>query len=92
MKADFLRYNIEDLPSFLFKNKINEKIKKISTHLLTVLIIRVILHIEQGKREKIKDLLEFGSKNENNNSWHICQVKNGGMTYVNAQCIWKRYF
>lgn len=52
---------------------------------MTVLIIRVILHIEQkGGREKIKDLLGFGSKNENNNSWHICQVKNGGMTYVNA--------
>ena len=30
MKADFLRYNIEDLPSFLFKNKINEKIKKLA--------------------------------------------------------------
>ena len=28
MKEDFLRYNIEDLPSFLFENKINEKIKK----------------------------------------------------------------
>ena len=66
--------------------------QKISTHLLTVLIIRAILHIEQRGREKIKDFLEFGSKNENNNSWHICQVKNGGMTYVNAQCIWKRYF
>ena len=47
MKADFLRYNIEDLPLFLFKNKINEKIKKISTHLLTVLIMSVILRIEQ---------------------------------------------
>ena len=47
MKADFLRYNIEDLPSFLFKNKINKKIKKISTHLLTVLIMSVILRIEQ---------------------------------------------
>ena len=34
MKADFLRYNIEDLLSFLFENKINEKIKNISTHLL----------------------------------------------------------
>jgi len=34
MKADFLRYHIEDLLSFLFENKINEKIKKISTHLL----------------------------------------------------------
>ena len=32
MKADFLRYHIEDLLSFLFENKINEKIKKISTH------------------------------------------------------------
>jgi len=28
MKADFLRYHIEDLLSFLFENKINEKIKK----------------------------------------------------------------
>jgi len=27
MKADFLRYYIEDLLSFLFENKINEKIK-----------------------------------------------------------------
>lgn len=34
MKADFLRYHIEDLLSFLFENKINEKIKNISTHLL----------------------------------------------------------
>ena len=42
MKADFPRYNIEDLPSFLFENKINEKIKIISTHLLTVLIMSVI--------------------------------------------------
>ena len=47
MKADFLRYNIEDLLSFLFENKINEKIKNISTHLLTVLIMSVILRIEQ---------------------------------------------
>ena len=38
MKADFLRYHIEDLLSFLFENKINEKIKNISTHHLTVLI------------------------------------------------------
>lgn len=47
MKADFLRYNIENLLSFLFENKINEKIKNISTHLLTVLIMSVILRIEQ---------------------------------------------
>ena len=43
MKADFLRYHIEDLLSFLFENKI----KNISTHLLTVLIMSVILRIEQ---------------------------------------------
>ena len=49
MKADFLRYHIEDLLSFLFENKINEKIKNISTHILTVLTKRcnVILQIEQ---------------------------------------------
>lgn len=47
MKADYPRYNIEDLLSFLFENKINEKIKNISTHLLTVLIMSVILRIEQ---------------------------------------------
>ena len=47
MKADFLRYNIENLLSFLFENMINEKIKNISTHLLTVLIMSVILRIEQ---------------------------------------------
>lgn len=47
MKADFPRYHIEDLPSFLFENKINEKIKIISTHNLTVLIMSVILRIEQ---------------------------------------------
>ena len=40
MKADFPRYHIEDLPSFLFENKINEKIKIISTHHLTVGIER----------------------------------------------------
>ena len=34
MKADFPRYHIEDLPSFLFENKINEKIKIISTQCL----------------------------------------------------------
>lgn len=34
MKADFPRYHIEDLPSFLFENKINEKIKIISTQYL----------------------------------------------------------
>lgn len=34
MKADFLRYHIEDLLSFLFENKINEKIKNISTQYL----------------------------------------------------------
>lgn len=47
MKADYPRYNIEDLLSFLFENKINEKIKNISTHPLTVLIMSVILRIEQ---------------------------------------------
>ena len=47
MKADFLRYHIEDLLSFLFANKINEKIHNISTHHLTVLIMSVILRIEQ---------------------------------------------
>ena len=50
MKADFLRYHIEDLLSFLFENKINEKIKNISTHLLTVLTTCVILHAEQRKQ------------------------------------------
>ena len=52
MKADFLRYHIEDLLSFLFENKINEKIKKISTHHLTVLTKRcnVILQIEQEQK------------------------------------------
>lgn len=47
MKADYPRYNIEDLLSFLFENKINEKIKIISTHHLTVLIMSAILRIEQ---------------------------------------------
>ena len=52
MKADFPRYHIEDLPSFLFENKINEKIKIISTHHLTVLIMSVILQIEQMRRKE----------------------------------------
>lgn len=52
MKADFLRYHIEDLLSFLFENKINEKIKNISTHHLTVLITSAILQLEQRKRIK----------------------------------------
>ena len=54
MKADFLRYHIEDLLSFLFENKINEKIKNISTHHLTVLIICAILQLEQRKGIKRK--------------------------------------
>lgn len=54
MKADFPRYHIEDLPSFLFENKINEKIKIISTHHLTVLIIGAILQLEQRKGIKRK--------------------------------------
>lgn len=54
MKADFPRYHIEDLPSFLFENKINEKIKIISTHHLTVLIMRAIVQIEQRKGNEKK--------------------------------------
>ena len=65
MKADFPRYHIEDLPSFLFENKINEKIKNISTHHLTVLIMSVILHIEQRKRNKKKSS-ESGVENVDN--------------------------
>lgn len=65
MKADFPRYHIEDLPSFLFENKINEKIKIISTHHLTVLIMSVILHIEQRKRNKKKSS-ESGVENVDN--------------------------
>ena len=57
MKADFLRYHIEDLLSFLFENKINEKIKNISTHLLTVLITSVIVRIEQRKKRKFTSTL-----------------------------------
>ena len=49
MKADFLRYHIEDLLSFLFENKINEKIKNISTHHLTVLKTRTIMYLEIRK-------------------------------------------
>ena len=65
MKADFPRYHIEDLPSFLFENKINEKIKIISTHHLTVLIMSVILHIEQRKGNKKKSS-ESGVENVDN--------------------------
>ena len=57
MKADFLRYHIEDLLSFLFENKINEKIKNISTHLLTVLITSVIVRLEQRKKRKFTSTL-----------------------------------
>ena len=57
MKADFLRYHIEDLLSFLFENKINEKIKNISTHLLTVLITSVIVQLEQRKKRKFTSTL-----------------------------------
>ena len=56
MKADFPRYQIEDLPSFLFENKINEKIKIISTHHLTVLIIGAIVQLEQRKRDKESEI------------------------------------
>lgn len=62
MKADFLRYHIEDLLSFLFENKINEKIKNISTHHLTVLITSVIVQIEQRKKRNFTSpLFLFGA-------------------------------
>ena len=50
MKADFPRYHIEDLPSFLFENKINEKIKIISTHHLTVLTNGCVTQILNGRQ------------------------------------------
>ena len=72
MKADFLRYHIEDLLSFLFENKINEKIKNISTHLLTVLIMRVILQIEQWKRDKRKGIPDVRrTRNDNTADWIV---------------------
>ena len=72
MKADFLRYHIEDLLSFLFENKINEKIKNISTHLLTVLIMRVILQIEQRKRDKRKGIPDVRrTRNDNTADWIV---------------------
>lgn len=51
--------------------------KKISTHLLTLLIMGVILHLEQRKGNDFRKFIVN---------------KNGGMTYDDAQCIWKRYF
>ena len=72
MKADYPRYNIEDLLSFLFENKINEKIKNISTHHLTVLIMCVILQIEQRKRDKRKGIPDVRrTRNDNTADWIV---------------------
>ena len=89
MKADFPRYHIEDLPSFLFENKINEKIKIISTHHLTVLIIGVILQLEQRKGNKKKEKVpnpqgsgtqHIGFLRQCLNIFYECLLK-GDMTY-----------
>ena len=59
--------------------------KKISTHLLTVLIISVILHVEQRKGIKRERSIEIPGKvpKEVFNS-NVYKESNGGMTYVNA--------
>ena len=44
--------------------------KIISTHLLTVLTMRVILHTEQRKREK-----DFSSVKDDNKTWKCLQYK-----------------
>ena len=43
---------VENACKPLILQGLQKNIKKISTHLLTVLIIRVIVHTEQRKREK----------------------------------------
>ena len=46
--------------------------KIISTHLLTVLIMRVILQIEQGKRDKRKGIPDVRrTRNDNTADWIV---------------------
>ena len=61
MKADFLRYHIEDLLSFLFENKINEKIKNISTHLLIMEVdfCPVLCILEVPVLQAFRDISHF---------------------------------
>ncbi len=47
---DFRKKENRRKPEITFSCNRVKKFKKISTHLLTVLIIRAILHIEQRKR------------------------------------------
>ena len=61
--------------------------QKISTHLLTVLIMRVILQIEQRKRDKEKifrKFKEFKMITQQIGSSRSRELLKGDMTYVNA--------
>ena len=61
--------------------------KKISTHLLTVLIMRVILQIEQRKRDKEKifrKFKKFKMITQQIGSSRSRELLKGDMTYVNA--------
>ena len=62
MKADFLRYNIENLLSFLFENKINEKLK---TFILSHNNVKSIhCHTFIDAAEAHNTLLAIGKRNE----------------------------
>ncbi len=70
-----------------------ESSQKISTHLLTVLIIRVILHLEQRKGDqgsvmnflnKKKLQIRFTTEFKMNFNNHNTDYMNGGMTYDDA--------
>ena len=69
-------------------NKDTKSSQKISTHRLTVLIIGVIVHVEQRKRENKISPGKFIQKNQHFGIFPVVQtlvyVRKGDMTYVNA--------
>lgn len=68
---------VENACKPLILQGLQKNIKKISTHLLTVLIISVIVQIE--RREEIKRIPGVMKR------LILNDIENGGMKYVNAQ-------
>ena len=67
-----MAYSVHKTHSQVSQNHSQNLHKKISTHLLTVLIMRVILHIEQGKRDKRKGIPDVRrTRNDNTADWIV---------------------
>ena len=83
---DFRKKENRRKPEITFSFNPVQKLKKISTRGLTVLIICVILQLEQRKRDKkesFRSLENYTEVFQSADIYFICLLK-GDMTYVNA--------